>query len=79
MSTTHDIWESKPLSDSDARLVDLYRQTGVPLDSLPYTKEFEELVKLHVQDTTQENMRNVLQRLFMLRKQGRLPRVFRSA
>jgi len=68
-------WEAPPLSSEDARLIDAYVDLRRPLDELPYTREFDQLIsKLALSDTL-ENRHSVFKRLLTLRKMGRLPRI----
>jgi hypothetical protein len=57
-----------------------YRRTGIPLDKLPYTQEFSQMVH----DATAEygpavvSHYTVWRKLVSLRKEGQLPRVGRG-
>jgi hypothetical protein len=69
-------WRVPPLSAEDERLVEAYERIGVPLDALPYTKEFKSLVeRLGVEDS-ETKMHEIWLRLLMLRKKGQLPRTY---
>lgn len=74
MTTDFD-WEAPPLSAEDERLVAAYRSVGRSVDELPYTTEFEELVKLVGRSTSDVERHAVFKRLVNLRKMGRLPRL----
>jgi hypothetical protein len=77
MSETR-IWDFQPPSAEDQRLIDAYLHAGRTLDDLPYTPEFDGIIKdLGVADTLPERHR-VLKRLLVLRKSGQLPRLGRS-
>lgn len=70
-------WDQGPnLSTDDERLIDEYVRVGVPLDSLPYTEDIEDLVRGLGRDVTQDHLRDVFRRLLALRKRGVLPRVY---
>lgn len=68
-------WEVPILSAEDQRIVDAYRELGKPLDQLPYSRSFKELIRLIGEEPTEERMYAVFQRLLALRKKGRLPRL----
>ncbi len=86
---TDDFW-SIPANDGfDQLLIRVYRDVAKPLDSLPYTSDFEELyrelleqlrnMKTHGQPevpTTTPTKAEVFRRLATLRKSGRLPTLF---
>lgn len=73
-------WESPPLSSEDEALIQAYVQTGVPIDSLAYTRTFRELVKRIGCDPNDENeLRRVYRRLLSLRKRGVMPRIYAGA
>lgn len=67
--------KAKPLSKEDQLLVNLYKQIGIPLDSLPYTTGFERLFKDVQKKFPERTKKDVIQRLFRLRKAARLPRM----
>lgn len=69
----------KPLSAEDLRLVDAYVNSGRTTDDLPYTPEFDEMVQLlrHAGDARSE--RDLIVRLFRLRKAARLPQLGRRS
>ena len=69
-------WDPPPLDSADQQLVSAYTRVGVPVDELPYTEEFEEIVS-QVSPTNQneDEKHRIFKRLLTLRKQGRLPRV----
>jgi hypothetical protein len=69
--------ESPPLSPEDQYLVDLYTSQDRAADALPYTDEFERLYAAYSQRFSRTR-HEVMQRLFSLRKAGRLPRIGRS-
>jgi len=68
-------WLPPPLTPNEERLVNIYLQTNTPLDALPYTEKFEELVKSYCGEETRDARHDVLMELLRLRKQGRLPRI----
>lgn len=74
-----EIWNAPPLSQEDEFLIEAYIKVGEPLDSLPYTDEFERLVKFLNKKPTRDNLRETHRRLLTLRKRGQLPRVGRYA
>lgn len=63
--------------DSDDRLVAAYVEVGRTLDDLPYTEEFEKLVKALGGDGALARS-EVLHRLQNLRKANKLPRLGRA-
>ena len=67
------------LDDSDRALIEAYRSAGRTLDDLPYTAEFDALVR-SMDEAAGAGMktRDVLHRLHTLRKAGKLPRMGRS-
>jgi hypothetical protein len=65
-----------PLSQEDQSLIDAYVNIGRPVDQLPYTKEFDRLVKALGKPETAEEKYRVYQRLLNLRKRARLPRIY---
>lgn len=67
--------EPMPLSTEDEELLSAYQQIGRPLDSLPYTTEFDDLVKELGKSKKPAIMHALFQRLLRLRKRGRLPRI----
>lgn len=68
-------WASPPLSADDEKLVEGYRRAGRTLDDLPYTVEFEALIRQLGLDDTLASRHDVFKRLLSLRKMGRLPRL----
>jgi hypothetical protein len=68
-----------PLSADDQHLVDAYVQVGRVVDQLPYSTDFEGLVKRVGSQFTLEVKYRIYQRLLALRKRGRLPRLVRGA
>ncbi len=73
--TEQQLWEAPPLAIEDQRLLEAYSRTGRSLDELPYTREFDDLVRQLNYPDTQENRHLVFQRLLRLRKAGWLPRL----
>jgi hypothetical protein len=71
------IREVPPLPPEDERLVSAYTQLGRPVDDLPYTAEFEEMVHSLREHGDQRDESEVLRRLLRLRKAARLPRLGR--
>jgi hypothetical protein len=64
-----------PLSAEDEELVSAYERIRRPLDSLPYTEDFERLIDELGKPKTQAIRHALFQRLLRLRKRGRLPSV----
>ena len=76
MATTEKyFWELPPLSFEDRRILEAYRQVGRPVDQLPYTTDFEKLVGILGWGDSLELKHSIFQRLLLLRKRGRLPRI----
>jgi hypothetical protein len=73
VATDLSFWQGPPLSAEDFALVEAYRTVGVPLDELPYTEDFERLMKLLQRPRTKDQMRYVWLRLISLRKRYYLP------
>jgi len=71
---TPDIFDAPPLSKEDSLLSDLYASTGRPLDDLPYTEEFDQLHGAFCRKYPGKSQRDVMERLFRLRKGGFLAR-----
>lgn len=67
-----------PLSEEDQRLIDAYLQVGRPVDQLPYSQEFDRLIKMLGKPETSDEKYLVFQRLLGLRKRARLPRIYPS-
>jgi hypothetical protein len=72
-SKEESFWDIPMLAPEDQKIVDAYREVGKPLDQLPYSKSFKELIRFMGEEPTDEKMFLVFQRLITLRKQGRLP------
>ncbi len=71
--TEDDFLELPPLSTEDKNIVEAYREVGCPVDQLPYSPEFDELMRhLGKPDSASEKFA-VYQRLIQLRKRGRIP------
>ena len=67
-------WRSPEVTPSDQRLIDAYVAVGQPLDELPYSEGFEELVR-RLGGTDALSSRHALwKRLLYLRKRALLPR-----
>lgn len=62
---------------SDALLMKLYVEAGLPLDYLAYTEDFESLFENFSNTHPGWNRRDVFRRILSLRKQGKLPRLVR--
>lgn len=67
------------LPEEEEHLIKAYQESSVPLDRLPYTDTFESLFErvrdaLHLEDD-RPSRREVLHRLYNLRKGGMLPRL----
>jgi hypothetical protein len=78
-----DNWDQYDLSHLDRLLIEAYRRTAVTLDRLPYTEDFERLLRSvnelrSKQDHqfTNEERAQMFRRLSNLRKSGRLPSVY---
>ena len=69
----------KPLSVEDQRLVDAYVNSGRTTDDLPYSPEFEEMVQSLRDAGDSRTERDLLVRLFRLRKAARLPQLGRRS
>lgn len=67
-------WDAPPLSPYDQRLIEAYMAVGRPLDDLPYSDAFDQLMERMGIDDTRENRHAIFKRLLALRKMGRLPR-----
>ena len=67
-------WSAPPLSPEDAKLVAAYEKIGMPLDSLPYTDDFEKLVQDLDEEATDEKKAETFRRLLDLRKRAWLSR-----
>jgi hypothetical protein len=79
-SKLDDWWRPTELSSDDQKLVDAYVLVGRPLDQLPYTQEFDRLMKvIGFENATEDDKYMAFQRLLQLRKKGRLPRLGRSS
>lgn len=61
----------------DSLLMKLYVETGLPLDYLAYTQEFEDLFSKFVTSNPTWTRKDVFRRILSLRKQGKLPRLAR--
>ncbi len=80
MSTAEsEFWRVPPLSAEDQALVDAYQEIGKPLDRLPYSEDFDRLMKMLSKPLERDQMFLVHQRLLHLRKTGRLPAIGRLA
>jgi hypothetical protein len=76
MSTQRDsLWDLPELSNEDQKIISAYVKVGKPLDQLPYSKDFRDLVEAMGEKPTDDRMFMVFQRLLTLRKRGRLPRL----
>jgi hypothetical protein len=67
-------WSPTPLTQEEERLVAAYEKVRRPLDSLPYTEDFEKLVRELGITERDEEKAEVFRRLLNLRKTGWLPR-----
>jgi predicted transcriptional regulator len=67
-------WAASPLALEEQKLVSAYETRGKPLDLLPYSEEFDEIIRDLEMEPTEENKRLVFHRLLNLRKTARLPR-----
>jgi len=75
MQSTSSPFSEQDLSPEDLRLVLFYQDTGLPVDFLAYTPEFETLFAKLQQSGDTRSKADVFRRLLNLRKAGRLPRV----
>ncbi|NJL32202.1 MAG: hypothetical protein HC898_11605 [Phycisphaerales bacterium] len=66
--------EAPPLPPLDEALVEDYIRLGRPVDDLPYTPEFDDLLKQAKARGDKRDHRQIFQRLINLRKAARLPR-----
>jgi hypothetical protein len=73
-----ELFEIPPLSEDEQRLVEAYERIGVPVDKLPYTPEFDRLIKMLGKPETMDEKYFVFQRLLSLRKRSRLPHIYPS-
>jgi hypothetical protein len=71
--------ESPPLPTQDQRLVDAYARLGRPSDDLPYSSDFDMLLDSIRAAGDTRSEQEVIQRLFRLRKAGRLPHARRPS
>jgi hypothetical protein len=67
-------WAAPPLPPEDQQLLTVYERIGRPLDLLPYTEDFEKLIRELGKNPTDEEREKVYRRLLYLRKTARLPR-----
>lgn len=67
------------LSEDDRRIIEAYIKTGVPVDFLAYTTEFDRLYEAVQAKGDTRSRAEVFRRLLNLRKRGQLPRMLRSA
>ena len=76
--TEDEILELPALPKEDREIVDAYVEIGCPVDRLPYSSEFDQLMRLLGKpDNTAEKFA-VYQRLVSLRKRGRIPHLLRN-
>jgi hypothetical protein len=70
-------WEAPQVTAEDQRLIEAYLDTGVALDALAYTDDFQSLArKFGVAEPSDEDLRVLYRRLLALRKKGVLPRLY---
>jgi hypothetical protein len=67
-------WAALPLGSEDQKLISAYEKISKPLDVLPYSEEFDSLLRDIEIEPTDENKRRILHRLMNLRKRAWLPR-----
>lgn len=67
-------WSAPPLTAEDEKLVAAYKRIGSPLDALPFTEDFDELIRQVDKTPNDSNRAEVFRRLLTLRKTARLPR-----
>lgn len=73
---TPEIFKNVPsLSEHDKLLVELYERAGRTLDDLPYTDDFDVICASVRAKFPEQKPRQVIDRLFRLRKAGLLPRL----
>ena len=77
--TERSIWDAPPLAPEDQQLIDAYESVGRSVDDLPYTEEFDAVLRKLGYPETQEQRHSVFKRLLRLRKSGRLPHLGRSS
>ena len=63
------------LDTQDRLLLDAYRAVGRPLDDLPYTADFDEVLRKAGQAVDDLTRHQVFKRLLYMRKTARLPSV----
>lgn len=69
----HPFFRSKPLTEDEQAVAEAYRVVGRSLDDLPYTKDFDRLVRLARKSSPQLDEAETFRRLSNLRTRGRLP------
>lgn len=74
--TVSELFPLPPLSTEDENLIEAYLKVGKSVDKLPYTEEFEKIVRMVSErpDSLDEKFL-IFQRLLNLRKRARLPRI----
>lgn len=77
MSVSHVEWVDS-ITPEDQKLIDAYAEIGVPVDRLPYTEEYDELLRKAGLELNNETRRETFRRLTNLRKRSRLPIVVYS-
>ncbi len=70
--------EAPALSREDQRLVETVYELGRPIDDLPYTDAFDELVRRQREIGDQREYADLFHRVLNLRKAGRMPSLGRS-
>lgn len=71
-------WESGELTEEESRLVRAYAKSARPLDALPYTEDFDELVQAAGFGDSEDQKHRAFVMLLNLRKRGRLPRLIHA-
>jgi hypothetical protein len=68
-----------PADARDKEIIAAYEASGLTLDDLPYTREFESMAASLRERGVVRDERDLLHRLYTLRKAARLPRLGRGA
>lgn len=71
-----EFFDLPPLTEEEQRLIDAYVQIGKPVDRLPYSNDFDRLIKKLGKPNSMDEKYLVFQRLLSLRKRARLPRIY---
>lgn len=68
-----DLFQAVELPAEDQRLIKAYSAIGRPSDDLPYSEDFERMVERLREEGELRSKRELILRLFQLRKAARLP------